>query len=364
MSSATPKLVPMSLSFAPAGRYQRQLARGGCVIALMLVLGFLPVSRGNLDAAAGPGDSWSAPVPLGAEENAGPWRLHIVDVVIGSEAGDQVAAASPINDPIRDGSTYILVRVSAQNMSDRSLPLSGNDFALLGTTGVVHRFVGAVPPDPALDVQVDAGATAEGWIVFGAPSDETGLVLLYDSLTLPGNWADRSFALDDQPTTPRSEEPPPSPNDAGVDPGAPAGISEPVATADWRIELLQVARGEEVFNLSDYRTQALTIADSTDETVWLALRLSVTNVHPPGPAAPAAFLPPGAFMLTDETGTPVLDVATLTPPEPAASGAYEPGASREGWVAFELPAGYTASMVQFLPYAMARDADPRYLTFG
>jgi len=345
-------------------RCRRFLGRGGRIITLMLILGILPISRGNPDAAAAQGESRSAPVPLGTAANAGPWRLHVLDVVTGPEAGDQVASASSLNDPIRDGSTYILVRISAENLSDRPRTLTGNDFALIGASGIVHRFVGSVPPEPALDSQIDPGATAEGWIVFGAPASETGLLLLYDSLTLGGNWADRFFALDDQPAAPGSDDSPTPPNDTGADPAAPAGLSEPIATTDWRIELLQVARGEEVFNLSDYRTRALTLADATNETVWLAVRLSITNVQPASPAAPAAFLPPGAWMLTDETGRPVLDVATLTPPEPDASGAYEPGATREGWVAFELPIGYTASLVRFLPYAMARDADPRYLSFG
>ena len=47
---------------------------------------------------------------------------------------------------------------------------------------------------------------------------------------------------------------------------------------------------------------------------------------------------------------------------PNVSGGYYPGGACGGWVAFELPVGYAAALVRFLPYATV--SDPRYLTFG
>ena len=84
----------------------------------------------------------------------------------------------------------------------------------------------------------------------------------------------------------------------------------------------------------------------------------MTNVRAGGAAS---FLPPTAFAATDERGHPLPNVLTLTPPHPDASGAYDPGASREGWVALALPSTRTAGMIRFLPYRT--DPDPRYLSW-
>ena len=308
-----------------------------------------------LVAPAPPGPP-SEPVPLGQEAAAGPLRLRVLQVIVGPEAVDLVAAASPTNDPPREGITYVLAEVRVRNEGDRPLSIDGIDFALTGASGVVRRFVGAQPPDPTLDGTLDPGTTREGWVVLAAPVDERGLLLVFDSLTLPGNWADRVLALEEGAAIPALSVPA-APNDAGTDPGAPAGLDTPIITEDWEIELLEVVRGAAVFDLVDYRTGALGPEDAANETPWLALRLRVTNVHP---GAEAAFLPPNAFTLADETGASILDVTTLTPPRPDASGAYYPGASREGWVAFEIP-GDAPFTVRFLPYAT--DPDPRYLTY-
>ena len=75
--------------------------------------------------------------------------------------------------------------------------------------------------------------------------------------------------------------------------------------------------------------------------------------------------PANAFVLVDEAGTPLLDIATLTPPYPDAAGDYYPGALRDGWVMFDVPWEYTAAEVRFLPNAHTAPAlDPRFFSFG
>jgi hypothetical protein len=96
--------------------------------------------------------------------------------------------------------------------------------------------------------------------------------------------------------------------------------------------------------------------------VWVALRLRIQNVRAGGDMA---YFPANAFSLADEAGNPILDVVTLTPPYPDAAGGYYPGAMREGWVMFDVPVDYAASLVRFLPYAhTAETLDPRYFTFN
>lgn len=332
--------------------------------AMLLVVALLAgVWPGPVLAADTPGDSRSEPVPLGAEVAAGPLRIGVGEVLVGEEATAAVAAAAPTNEPRPDGVAYVVVEVSVRNAGDRPETVDPGDFALTGASGLVGRFAGAAPPEPALAGVVAPGDALDGWIVLAAPADETELLLLFDSLSIPGAWADRVFALEEGAALPAPDAVSAEPNDAGVDAAAPAGPGTAVVTADWRVELLEVASGAEVFALVDYRTGALGPDDATgndaDGSAWVALRLRITNVH--GGDAPA-FLPPNAFALVDEAGAPLPDLLTLTPPDPDAAGAYYPGASRDGWVAFDVSVAYAANTVRFLPYAT--DRDPRYLTYG
>ena len=318
---------------------------------------------------AAPGDSRAEPVPFGTEAAAGPWRLTVLEVLTDADATAQVTAASPANEPPRDGFTYVLIRLRAVNGSDRPHPLDANDFALTGSSGLVRRFVGAVPPAPVIDGPVAPGETREGWLVLGAPTDETNLLLLFDSIALPGAWADRLLALQNGATIADSPVAA-TPDTAGVDPGAPVGLGESFTTADWRIDVLETARGQAVYNLypaSDYRTTALGAAyvdDPTDRDGdgaigWVAVRVRVTSLRPgPNPA----FLPSTAFMQVDAAGNAVPHTILLTPPAPEISGAYYPGATREGWIVLELREVGSPPLIRFLPF---RDnPDPRYLSFA
>ena len=313
-----------------------------------------------------PGETRGDPVPLGDEGTIGPWSLRVIEVLAGPPATDLVVAAAPTNVPPRDGFTYVVIRLGIRNNGDQPLAIDGHDFAITGASGLVRRFVGVEPPAPALGAAVAPGETVEGWVVLGAPTDETSLLLLFDSLALPGAWADRLFALSADATIPAPTAPALPPNELGRDPAAPAPPNTPVVTTEWGIELLEVVRGAAVFDLVDYRTGALGVDDATgvsDGTEWLALRVRITNTRAGAETiAQPDVLPPGAFALVDESGAPLRDVATLTPPVPDAAGAYFAGAVREGWVSFELPTGYGGTTVRFLPFAS--DADPRFLRFG
>lgn len=345
------------------------------VVLLIAALGLTVAGFGRATAAPGadwsrmvvraaPGDSRVEPAPMNQGTQAGPWKLTVLEVATGDQATQLVTAASEANDPPADGSTYVAVRLRATNGSDQPLAIDGNDFAVTGSSGFVRRFVGAIPPDPALDGTVGPGETKEGWFVAAAAGDEQNLLLLYDSVTLSGNWADRVFALQDGATIPDigdNDRPVPLTKN-GRDPDAPVGLNEVMATRDWAIEILQVVVGQDVYDLypdGDYRTQAL--ADSqngNDIPYWVAFRIRVTNNRTGGASA---YFPPTAFALAEPNGDPVPDFLTLTPPDPDAAGTYYPGASREGWVVFEQPETYPGALVRFLPFQT--DTDPRYFTW-
>ncbi|MFM9108129.1 MAG: hypothetical protein ACKOWF_15685, partial [Chloroflexota bacterium] len=120
------------------------------------------------------------------------------------------------------------------------------------------------------------------------------------------------------------------------------------------------ARGAAVFDLVDYRPGALRIEDATgaDGSEWVALRFTITCNAAGGP--PATF-PGNAFQLADAAGAVIPDVPVLTPPRPDAVGEYFPGASRSGWVAFDVPYEFEPVLIRFQPYpATAAESDPRF----
>src|SRR5918993_2585201 len=141
------------------------------------------------------GLSRADPTPLGAVVQAGPVELQVLGVLSGPEAIDAVLAASPSNAEPRDGMTYIAVNLSARNTGSQPLWLDNDDFALTGDSGLVWRFLGARPPDPALDVTLNLGESTEGWVAFGIPLEESSLLLIFDSLEIGGPWADRMLGI-------------------------------------------------------------------------------------------------------------------------------------------------------------------------
>lgn len=302
--------------------------------------------------------------PVAAAETvaAGPLDVTVREVVTGQAATDAALAASPLNGVPRDGVTYLMLRLEVENTGTVPLGVSNDDFAIVGADGNVRRFLVIDPPSPALEADLAPGDVAVGWVVFDALVEDASPLLLIDPLALPGSWASRYVALAPDPVAPTSA-PETEPDAAGLDPAAPVAVGGAATTAEWRIELLDILRGATVFDLVDYRTGALRIDDATgasDGSVWVALRVLATNLDP-GPGR--ATLPPNAFQLADVAGNPILDIATLTPPRPDAAGDYEPGASREGWVTFDVPVELEPVLVRFQPYAHGNPSpDPRFFS--
>lgn len=350
---------------------QRRNSRWSATLSLILVIiiGVVATlvghaggqsSAGFVQQTGSTGASRNDPVPLGQAAIAGPLRITVSDVSSGPAAVERVLATTPSNPAPRQDHTFVLAYVTVGNEGETPVFVSNDDFGLTGSSGIVHRFLIAEPPAPALFATIDPGASAEGWLVFEAPIAETEPLLVFDSLSFPGTWARQTLTLLAGASIPDATTPAAARNDAGLTAEAPAGLNTPIVTETWRVELIDVAVGADVFALVDYRTGALGIEDSNNDSPWLALRVRVTNIDTGGDPS---FFPPNAFALADATGAQLLDFVTLTPPVPDASGAYYPGASREGWVAFELP-NYDPYLIVFDPYDVTTEnPDPRYLTY-
>jgi len=337
-------------------------------VAVSLMLGALSVpvlaQEGSPTPVSSRGLSRADPVPLGETVLAGPVELEVRDVLIGPDAVAAVLQASPNNLEPREGTTYVAVKLSAHNVGVNPLWLDNDDFALTGDSGFVWRFLGAKSPDPALDRLLSPGESTEGWVTFGIPVEEGSLLLLFDSPELGGSWADRVLAIQDGAQIPDLAQRPAAPNTAGTDINSALGVGEVAVTDQWSVELLDIVSGESAFNLVDYRTGALGIGDATGEdgSVWTALQFQIQNVQAGGELA---YFPANAFVLVDDSGDPLLDIVTLTPPRPDAAGGYYPGAARDGWIMFDVPLDYSTVTVRFLPFAhTATSLDPRFFSYG
>src|SRR5215213_9336583 len=270
------------------------------------------------------------PAPLGATVQAGPVELRVVDVLSGPDAVAAVLAASPSNVEPREGMTYVAVNLSARNSGSQPLWLDNDDFAVTGDSGLVWRFLGGQRPDPTLKNTLNPGETTEGWMAFGIPREEGSLLLIFDSLELGGSWADRVLAIQDGARIPDRFQRTAEPNDGGTDVSTALTVGQAAVTDQWSVTLLDVVTDAAAFDLVDYRTGALGVGDATgaDGSIWIALRFRIQNATAGGELA---YFPTNAFVLVDDAGDPLLDIATLTPPRPDAAGGYYPGAEHDGW---------------------------------
>ena len=313
---------------------------------------------------AGIGMTRANPVPLGEVAEAGPLQIQVLEALAGADAVAAIMGATPTNSEPRDGTTFVAVNLQVRNVGKNPLWINNDDFGLTGDTGLVRRFLGALPPAPPLDQMLEPGDEATGWIALSAGAEEGNLLLLFDSVSIGGNWADRVLALQDGAAMPDAAARATEVNDAGSDVGTPLGFGEAAVTEQWAVELIDVVTGEGAFNIVDYRTGALGVEDAiaADGSLWVALQFRVTNAAAGGAEA---WFPTSAFVLADDEGNAVLDIATLTPPHPDAAGGYYPGGTREGWVMFDVPVEYSTSLVRFLPFAHTTESpDPRYFTFA
>ena len=221
---------------------------------------------------------------------------------------------------------------------------------------------------------VAAGDSLDGWILSSAEADASDLVLVYDSTTITGTWADHMFAISGGAKFTPAEDRAAEIDKDGRDPGTPMGVGRVISTSEWTIKMVDVVTGAAVVDISPDATKRLgqsynsgdgTYASCLD--TWVAIEIEATNN---GGDGITRFLSPTAFQLADTDGSALQDIRTLTPPEPDLSGEYAAGAKRAGWLAFELPShcgqdganiDYDADLLRFQPFGAADDI--RYLTW-
>jgi hypothetical protein len=305
---------------------------------------------------------------------AGPWQMTVVKVLTGGDALAAAAGAHASNPDPADGMQYIAAEITVTNNASEPFLIGPEDFAVVGSSGIVRRAAGVSAPSPELDQIVQPGESADGWILSSAEADAENLVLFYDSVMISGDWADHAFAITEgatfSPATTRAVEI----DKDGRDPGSPVGVGRVISTSEWVIKIVDVVQGAAVNDIAPDETKRLGQSYNSGDgsyasclDTWVAVQIEATNN---GDDGRTRYLSPTAFQLADTDGTPLRDIRTLTPPQPDLSGEYAAGASRSGWISFEVPSQcdksganitYHADLLRFQPFAMSDDV--RYLTW-
>jgi len=130
------------------------------------------------------GSSRSSPAPVGSQVKVGDITFSVTEVV--SPADDIVRQGNMFNSTPVPGSHYLFAKITATcNLSaDESCNLSGFEFSLIDSAGVVHDaeiFVAGVPGTFEAG-DFFGGATKEGYLVFTAPEGDERLILKYEEL--------------------------------------------------------------------------------------------------------------------------------------------------------------------------------------
>ena len=307
------------------------------------------------------------PSGIGEAVTAGPWSMTVQQVLLGDEAG-----ADERNGPVPDGYRYVAAEIAVTNQASQPFVIDAVDFAIADSTGYLRRATGIFPPDPALEGSVAPGEGLSGWIL-GIAADGGDLVLIYDSATISGDWADHAFALANGASLEPSQERAAELNRDGRTPDSAVGPDALVSTSDWTVRLVDIVSGPAVYDISPDGTRRLADsyrANGYDLCLdnWIAFSFEVTNN---GGDGQTRYLSPTAIQLAHEDGSPVEDVRTLSPPAPDVAGAYLAGATRTGWVSVELPNFceadaanliYDGTLLRFQPSVSTDDI--RYLTWG
>ncbi len=203
-------------------------------------------------------------LPLQAFETeftAGPWKLTLSNLVRGADAAAQIASVTDQNAAPDDGIDYLLFQANATNAGQERIWIDYDDFAVIGSSGIVRRSLELMPPDPMLQAAVEPGQSTSGWVVGAIETDDPAPVILFDSRLLTGFWADQVVATVAGGTFPSTGIQPVAVNDTGSAPSSPATANEPIVTSDWQVELLQAVFGQDVYELTDFRTQAVGDSD-------------------------------------------------------------------------------------------------------
>lgn len=309
---------------------------------------------------AEPGTSRSAPLKLGTELSFKEWAITITDVVRGKDAADALAKANQFNDPAPEGYEYLLTGVKVTNISTEQKPKDpafGVDIRLTGDRNILYGRSAGVSPKP-LEGELLPKGSAEGQLVFLAPSDEKNLMFRVGDLVTIDDTEYRYVAVDEGAAiAPPSNLPVAS--ESGATRGAPAKLNEAVATDKYEVTVLEVVQGEDA---AKKIAEANQFNDPAPEgQAYIAVRVKVRA----GGSSPDSVvnIDSNWFKVSGEKSV-VYERPTVVAPEPSLDISLYPGGEAEGWVVVSAPPDEKGLVLNIAPLFSFSDDDARYVALS
>ena len=328
--------------------------------ATATAVGVEPTATTEPQATTTPADDGSgrdSPVPFGNVGQTRGWQVQVLDVVRGDDALEQLEEADPEIEPPPEGYEYVLanMRVLYTGSVPLPIPVNAEWFRSTGEFRIKHPRPDDVDaPDPALDATISSGDEASGWVVLLAREDEPNLLGIFGPpLPIPG--LDELFlALEDGARIERIPERLAEPNDLGLDRAAPVAFGESIVGDTWEIRVVEIRRGEGVYELVAGADPDNLPPESGME--FVLVRVGARNVKPD---SGAGVINGDSFTLLSDSGTEYTR-ADVVDPHPAFDFEVYPGGEVEGWITFEVANGDLNLTLVYKP-PLSLTADPRYL---
>ncbi len=304
------------------------------------------------------GMSRNNPFPAGSRQVVPNWEIQVLDSNRGEEAWQMIESENMFNDPAPEGKEYINLYVYVKCLydDDDEHSISSSDFRLTGSNLVQYGWNWVVSPSPQLDASVYSSGEAEGWISFLIDEGEDNLILVFDEWS---SWDDdryRYFAVDEGasvgiPGAVRSAEA----DEQGLSRSDPAPFGVPAATGEWKLQVQEVIRGDEAWNMLQAANSFNDPPEAGMEYVLVYLRVQSLNLDEAAQGIDGMY-----FSMTGDRNT-VHESVYLSAPEPVLDAYLYPGGEAEGWIVLQASEGETGLKLVFEPW-MSFDPDVRYLS--
>jgi hypothetical protein len=304
------------------------------------------------------GLSRSNPYPKTELVIAPNWDIQVIETVRGDAAWQAIQSVNQFNEPAPEGMEYILVKIHVKctyaDSDEHSI--SGSDFNLTGDRLIRYSSASVVDPDPTLDAQLYKDGETEGWTSFVVGQGEGNLILIFDELfSFEGNRF-RFIALDDGASILVSPDLAGiAPTDLGKERSAPAPFGETIITEDWKVNFLEVVRGDDAWTMVQAANQFND--PPADGMEYVAFRVHVQYIGTDDKAEQID----GSYLRATGSANVVYDNPSVVDPEPALDANLFPGGEAEGWVVLQVAKGETSIMGIFEPLFSFTSADKRFM---
>ena len=304
------------------------------------------------------GMSRANPFPPGETHSTPNWDIQVLESLRGDEAWQMLQEENSFNDPPAEGMEFILIKlkaISAYEDSDEH-DISSWDFKMTGSNLMQYEPASIFGPDPVLDATLYTAGETEGWISFEVRMDEGNIILILDEMA---DWEEdhfRFFVVEagasisvDQNLSQIQ------PTDLGVDRSSPAPFGETVITEDWEVEVKEVMRGDEAWQMIQ---SASSYSDPPEEGMeYVLVKVWVRNI---GTSDSAGDMDGYSFKSTGSSNT-LHDTPSVFAPEPELDVDLFSGGVYEGWIALSAAEGETNLMAVFIPWTDWDDTNRRFL---